>query len=70
MAQKCNKCKCNTCGNMYGCEILMERVIHSGETNSSHCEPILSCTMYTKEKDYTLYTKWNCELKKKILESE
>ena len=70
MAHNCNNCKCNTCGNMYWCEILMERVIHNDKINSSQCEPILNCSLYTEEKDYTLYTTWKCEMKKKILGGE
>ena len=67
MTKNCFKCKCNTCGNMYRCEVLMEKVIDSDIKNNSHCEPILECSMYTSEKDYIINPVWKCELKEKIL---
>lgn len=64
MKHTCSKCKCNRCGDVHKCEIIMDKIILL-ET-SRKCDPILKCSNFNKKRDYTECKNWECDVRKNI----
>lgn len=62
----CKTCKCDVCGNIHRCEILQDKITEL-DTNDEHkCRPIISCSMFTLQKNYDEFSDWKCEVKKLV----
>lgn len=66
----CKTCKCDVCGNIHECEILLNKIEEIDTKETHKCVPILSCNMFTLKKDYYVYTDWKCEVKKLVKKGE
>lgn len=56
----CSVCKCNSCGNLHNCEIIMETIIRMDKTNDTKCVPICNCDQYLEDRDMDIFKDWNC----------
>lgn len=66
----CKTCKCDVCGNIHECEILYNKIEEIDTGKNHKCVPILSCNMFTLQKDYNIHTDWKCEVKKLVKKGE
>ena len=60
--KQCLKCKCNICGNMHNCEVIMDKIIDK-DIKGIQCRPVLSCNNYKRDKDCSVYNSWVCSAK-------
>ena len=58
----CNVCKCNECGYVNECEIIMERIEYLDKIHKE-CTPVIECTNFSTYKNRVRFNKWECPIK-------
>ena len=61
--RQCKKCKCNRCGNLHTCEVILDKIIEM-DVNGSECRPVIECKTFNPSRNNDIYNHWNCQVRK------